>query len=280
MFELWGASGIGTGSNGAYVKGYIKFDKSIKLYLHVGSKYYSGATLPSYGGGGPGQFSGGGSSDIRLEPGDFGDFNGLKSRIIVAAGAGSQDGTLIGNAFYEDAGGAEGGLFGFNSTYEHGLGATQISGGPGKGLAGTFGFGAGNPNRIESSGDNDGNAGGGGGYFGGGNSEIPQHCGGGGGSSFISGYKDCIAILNSSTKSDIKFSNSFDPSIHYRGYKFTDAVMIDGKTSMPSPHGGTEVGHSGNGYIRITQFETNYVSCSQSYAIKFFNYFIFLIIES
>ncbi|KAI5517021.1 glycine-rich protein family [Trichomonas vaginalis G3] len=110
MFELWDVSGGGTAANGAYVRGYIKFEKPINLYLHVGSQYYTGAKLPSYGGGGPGQFSGGGSSVIRLEPGDFGDFNGLKSRIIVAAGAGVGDG-----------------LFGFNSSSEHCLGANQTS---------------------------------------------------------------------------------------------------------------------------------------------------------
>ena len=48
--------------------------------------------------------------------------------------------------------------------------------------------------------------------------------------------------------------------------------MIDGKTSMPSPHGGTETGHEGNGYIRITQFETNFVSCSQKYSMNIFSY--------
>ncbi|KAI5516912.1 glycine-rich protein family [Trichomonas vaginalis G3] len=236
--------------------------------------------MPSYGGGGPGQISGDGSSDIRLEPGDYGDFNGLKSRIIVAAGAGSSDGVLIDGTYYYDLGGAGGGLFGFNSTYEHGIGANQTSGGPGKGHAGTFGFGAGDPNRRESLGDNDGNGGGGGGYFGGGNSDIPHYAGGGGGSSFISGYKDCIAILSSSTKSDIKFSNSIDPSIHYSGYKFTDGLMIDGKTSMPSPHGGTETGHEGNGYIRITQFETYLGSCSQQFSMRIFSYSIVIIVES
>ena len=28
--------------------------------------------------------------------------------------------------------------------------------------------------------------------------------------------------------------------------------MIAGNETMPSPNGGTEVGHSGNGYARIT----------------------------
>ena len=45
-----------------------------------------------------------------------------------------------------------------------------------KGLAGTFGFGAGNPNRLGNYRENDGN--GGGGYFGDGNSELPNYYGG------------------------------------------------------------------------------------------------------
>ncbi|EAY00576.1 WAG22 antigen precursor, putative [Trichomonas vaginalis G3] len=247
IFELWGGSG-NRNSTGGYVKGEITFYNDIKLYLHVGSKYYSYAGLPAYGGGGPGQFSGGGSSDIRLKSGDFGDFEGLKSRIIVAAGAGSADSDknhLI------DYGGAGSGLQGYDSLYHYGLGANQTAGGQGKGLHGRFGFGAGDRNRTFIN-NIDGNGGGGGGYFGGGNSNKTGNYGGGGGSSFISGHKGCIAVLENFSENENEFSQAYDPSIHFSGYQFIKTVMIDGMNEMPDPTGGTEKGHIGDGFIRIT----------------------------
>ena len=146
----------------------------------------------SYGGGGPGQFGGGGATDIRLLPGEYDNFTSLKSRIIVAAGAGATDSN--------DLGGPGGTIEGFNSHGNYGKGGTQISGGQGD-SSGKFGKGGGNPNRIDAS----GNAGGGSGYFGGGTSTIANNYGGGGGSSFISGYPGCIAIAEDSTENSIKF---------------------------------------------------------------------------
>lgn len=170
QFELWGGSG-NIKAFGGYVKGEIVFKTAITVYLHVGSKWYENAINYSYGGGGPGQISGGGASDIRLKSGDFGDPEGLKSRIIVAAGAGSGDSCY--NGIY-DYGGSGGGLVGYDSHEKYGYGATQTSGGLGDGLHGKFGFGAGDPNRRFTEGTPDGNAGGGGGYFGGGLPEALQ----------------------------------------------------------------------------------------------------------
>ena len=109
----------------------------------------------SYGGGGPGQYGGGGATDIRLLSGNYDNFTSLKSRIIVAAGAGAQDSN--------DLGGPGGSLDGFNSTKNYGKGGSQKSGGQGT-VSGKFGKGGENPNRI----GDEGNGAGGSGYFGGG----------------------------------------------------------------------------------------------------------------
>ena len=73
--------------------------------------------------------------------------------------------------------------------------------------------------------------------------------GGGGGSSFISGHSGCKAITSSSTSTSITHSSSAN---HYSGKVFTNTVMKAGNESIPSPTGGTETGHSGNGYCKIT----------------------------
>ncbi|EAX89183.1 hypothetical protein TVAG_195590 [Trichomonas vaginalis G3] len=178
----------------------------------------------SYGGGGPGQFGGGGASDIRLLPGDYANFTSLKSRIIVAAGAGGPD--------TGDLGGPAGSLEGFNSNNNHGNGGTQTSGGRGY-VNGSFGKGGGNPSKLDAS----GNGAGGSGYFGGGSSKNSHDYGGGGGSSFISGYPGCVAITEDSTENSIKFRTGEFTSIHYSGLKFEKSLIIDGNHQMPSPNG-------------------------------------------
>lgn len=40
--------------------------------------------------------------------------------------------------------------------------------------------------------------------------------------------------------------------MHYSGKVFSDALMIVGNSVMPSPSGGSETGHVGNGVARIT----------------------------
>lgn len=214
-FELWGCSSTVNNppSNGAYVKGYIFLTSTKEFYLHVCHKGEHGMLNYSYGGGGPGQFGGGGATDIRLLPGEYDNFTSLKSWIIVAAGAGATDSN--------DLGGPGGTIEGFNSHGNYGKGGTQISGGQGD-SSGKFGKGGGNPNRIDAS----GNAGGGSGYFGGGTSTIANDYGGGGGSSFISGYPGCIAIAEDSTENSIKFRTSEFTSIHYSGLKFEEPLML------------------------------------------------------
>ena len=72
---------------------------------------------------------------------------------------------------------------------------------------------------------------------------------GGGGSSFISGYTGCDAISESSTEDNIIHTGQ--PN-HYSGKVFTNPVMIAGNATMPKPNGGTETGHSGDGYAIIS----------------------------
>ena len=182
--------------------------------------------------------SGGGATDVRLTGGNWNDFNGLKSRIMVAAGGGG--------AYYDDGegygstnGGAAGGLTGSkgdmtSTEWDAGTGGTQTAGGyaicsnsyyckadTGWGLAygtpagyGGFGYGGVSLTNV--------GAGGGSGYYGGGGA-THLTSGGGGGSSFISGYSGCNAIASNSTSNNIIHTGQ--PN-HYSGYVFSNASMI------------------------------------------------------
>ena len=176
--------------------------------------------------------TGGGATDIRLTNGAWDNFNSLKSRIMVAAGAGSciangsSPGGTLSSPNYPDT---------YGSPHPNSAtGATQTSG---------YKFG------IGQDGDR---AGAGGGYYGGyagTNFSTGTGIRGAGGSSFISGHTGCNAISSSSTSSNIVHTGQ--PN-HYSGYVFTNTVMKAGDESMPSPTGGTETGHYGNGYAIIS----------------------------
>ena len=243
--ECWGGQGITWDDEtekgrGGYVSGLIRFHQFTLLYLHIGGVGIEGSKGVAYNGGGWAQRGGGGATDVRLKSGAWNNFESLKSRIIVAGGGGGGDSD--GNT--RDYGGAAGGLEGFDSDLNSGKGGKQNRGGDGN-PKGTFGKGGG----IYIN-DEDGNGGGGGGYFGGGASQYSTYYSGGGGSSFISGHPGCLAIDELSTnESDmIMLSNS----IHYSGYSFFETQIIDGKSEMPSPNGGKEIGHPSHGAIRIT----------------------------
>lgn len=247
--ELWGASGASNGGSGgraAYTKGEINLTGASKIYIYVGSKPADFLTA-GYNGGGAGIYlngytrgrAGGGATDVRLVNGIWNDVNSLRSRIMVAGGGG-------GDTLY---GGSAGGLTGITGTVVTGAtsaipgtGGTQTSGGTsGNGANGTFGVGA---DSAPISGTDQSGAGGGGYYGGGCGYDGDLSAGGGGGSSFISGYTGCNAI-------DATGTHTGQPN-HYSNLIFTNSVMIDGNTSMPNPAGGTETGHVGNGYARIT----------------------------
>ena len=276
-FECWGCSGglhknipcpgIYGGPAG-YCAGNIKLSTSDKFYVYVGNDEQESTSYYTFNGGGGGEQPGGGATDIRLVGGTWSDFSSLKSRIMVAGGGGG--------AFYNMINitpGYAGGLSGYDAigvvpntgrSGYGGHGGTQISGGAcgnynqpyanvvgynyNKNWDGSFGkggYGIDNSKYLISSG-------GGGGYYGGGHGIHPtnNHSGGGGGSSFISGYPGCNAISASSTESNIIHTGQAN---HYSGYVFTNTVMKAGNESMPSPSGGTETGHSGNGCAIITQ---------------------------
>ena len=281
--ECWGAQGSNmldkVGGKGGYCKGTVKLPNQT-IYIYVGAQ--SGG----FGGGGVTTDSeraahygndGGGATDIRLVKGDtYKDFNSLKSRIIVAAGGG---GANHRNSVGEDPqwgqgdGGYGGGLNGGDGLRDDNTmswtsanlkyiclcyGANQTSGGKhlrswinssGKFdsfsneplLGGKFGYAATAQATIVQTG-------GGGGYYAG---ASGQHVGGSGGSSFISGYSGCNAISETSTENAIVHTGQ--PN-HYSGLVFTDTQMIDGQSTMPSPNGGSETGHSGDGACIISWF--------------------------
>ena len=270
--ECWGASGgncnvptfqaypsITYGGKGGYCLGKVTLPYSFCLYIYVGQSGEGIDRVKTFNGGGAGGSkylgkSGGGATDIRLVSGTWNNFNSLKSRIIVAAGGGGADHYYIGSN-----GGYAGGLFGqdgfkaygqhTNGQYSVATGATQISGGEGAigtwvGNKGTFGIGG------DCDDENHGSGGGSGYYGGGGGGHDFEVVGtGAGGSSFISGYSGCDAIDESSIEDHIVHTGQ--PN-HYSGKVFTNAVMIDGGSVMPKPGGGTETGHSGDGYAIIS----------------------------
>jgi len=278
--ECWGASG-GIPANestlllapgmGGYVCGNINLSNNFVLHLYLGQSTYTSLYGMLYNGGGMGEAPGGGATDIRLIGGDWNNFESLKSRIMVAGGGGG--GFYYRNTYNREPGHA-GGLSGINanciysdpdfpnrpSSGYSGEGGLQTRGGKcgtnaeensnltyGDGGFGRGGYGTKKVGDIYTQRA----SGGGGGYYGGGHGVHPSNSwtGGGGGSSFISGYPGCDAIAESSTENNIVHTGQ--PN-HYSGKAFTNSVMIAGNASMPSPSGGTETGHEGNGYATIT----------------------------
>jgi prepilin-type N-terminal cleavage/methylation domain-containing protein len=266
QIELWGAQGGSfdayLGAMGAYVSGQIDLTKDTQLFLYVGSlgatvcNPYTSCPNPVFNGGAQGGYfsmgsyqlrdsSGGGATDVRLTNGSWSDTASLRSRIMVAGagggGAGGYGGALTGGN------GITGPISGSG-----GAGGSQTAGGSSSRYAGTFGLGGMGYVSVPNDANNNDGYGGGGGYYGGGGGyggiATTTSSGsvgpGGGGSSFISGYTGCNAI-------DSSGNHTGQPN-HYSGYVFTNGVMTAGNTSMVSPSGDAETGHSGNGYARIT----------------------------
>ncbi len=286
LVECWGAQGgnmdMYSGGKGGYVAGIIPLTSGTILYAYVGgqAQAFNGAGIsssyeiaPHYGN------SGGGATDFRLVKGStWKEFTSLKSRIIVAAGGGGANYRNIevdnGNDTYciygEGNGGYGGGLTGGEGQNKNNSRTNYVTYGWAKAYGGTQTSG-GIPVATESFLAHDAKtkeilaqyvgkfgyctcgetvlvqSGGGSGYYGG---SVGNHGGGAGGSSFISGHSGCNAISVSSTESNIIHTGQAN---HYSGYVFTNTVMKAGNESMPSPSGGTETGHSGNGYAIITQ---------------------------
>ena len=237
-FECWGASGGDEspiqGASGAYVSGVLTITKHIDFFVYVGKKGVHG-TNPSFNGGGRGSnygASGGGATDIRLV--DNQEIEGLKSRIIVAAGGGGA------NKHADKCKGGCGGILEGEQGYTTSLGydvtaptgGTQKSGGKNgsptytdasrNGSPGTFGTGG------AAAANKGWGGGGGGGYFGGGGGAdaTKSTSSGAGGSSYISGYQGCLAINKSTTS--VANPIMLNHPNHYSGIVFRRIEVKDG----------------------------------------------------
>lgn len=244
--QLWGAQGGNSGGKGGYSTGNVTLTGNETLYFYVGGAggkgiagYNGGGTTGNTGGGG------GGATDIRVGE------DSLLARFIVAGGGGGngRDSCAVGAVGGGTSGGGAANQ-GSNCGTQAG-GGTQTAGGavgiyvkaatssnPAEtyyGLkAGEFGIGG---DAEDSS--YDGGAGGGGWYGGGAGTSAAFSNGGGGGSGFV--------YTSSSTLPDGYVVNSI--------YQLANASTVDGtKSTIPNISGtGTETGHAGNGYIKITR---------------------------
>ena len=263
--QVWGAQWgsynekIAPGGNGGYSKGYIYLNAGDTLYINTGGKGGYGTSNSSTatsgggvnGGGSAGYRggAGGGATDIRVNQND------LYARVIVAGGGGG--------SFYQSSsvyalGGAGGGVTGvagehYNSSYAYysGKGGTQTAGGSGGtaeekayyGNTGVFGIGGNTGTRYQSTSIYSNGAGGGGWYGGGAaghyNGETNnRYAGGGGGSGYVYTESTASSYPNGCLLND--------------SYYLTNASTHAGNTAFESPTGGTETGHEGNGYAKVT----------------------------
>ena len=293
--ELWGASvkyvnnsNVATYQYGSYTSGKINLEENDKLYFYVGEMGMRTNTSATYNGGGSSSkgsygssgsqyyqnYPGGGATDVRLTSGAWNNSTSLASRIMVAAGAGTDSNgggltsetTKLDNSNCNTA----------TCTY-FAYGATQEKAGYGSQGSTAGSFGIGGNGEVTSS--NYGSTGGGGGYYGGGGSysrswqPAEAKCSArasSGGSSYISGHTGCVAI-NSSTDITPKTgcttgTTDNNCSIHYSTKKFINTVIIDGNSyswttkkeeqmQIPNPKGGSfdlQKGYPSSGYAKIT----------------------------
>ena len=239
--EVWGAQGEGSGGRGGYSVGNMNLQEVTVVYSFVGG-------TNGFNGGGTGGYSGGGGTDFRIINNTYND------RVIVAGGGGGAP--LYPSGSYNiqgcHGGGTTGGsASGSNNTTNltTGFGGTQSAGGGRGTTTGTStwfgsagGFGVGGKGGVNSGTGAGGS--GGGGWFGGGGGmyegQGSNYASGGGGGS---GY-----VLTASSYKPTGYALGAD-------YFLSSAQTIAGNQSFPKPGGGTETGHSGNGYARITLVE-------------------------
>ena len=236
--EVWGAQGgyrssSSYGGRGGYSVGTIALTENTKFFIYVGGSGNTGGTSGGFNGGGSRATynGGGGGTDFRIGS------DSLYARVIVAGGGGS-DGATNKNGLY--GGGTSGGSASQSYGYG-GQGGTATSGGAGyssgANTPGSFGKGGQGYNRSSGY----GGAGGGGWYGGAGSypdSSGDDDRGGGGGSGYV---------YTSSTASNYPSGCLLNSS-----YYLSNASTTAGNASMPATSSGTETGHSGNGYARIT----------------------------
>ena len=229
--------GAGGGSNvnsgyGAKVSGYVKINKTMKVFLYIGGKGEDGSnsgskTKGGFNGGGKGGAGlvtnditywsgggGGGATDLRLIKGSsWSESSSLTSRVIVAAGGGGRSFQLAGSGGKLEGLPTSGSQCNFVDVVK---GGTQNDGY-------AFGYGMDGADGVGGSCGSEGNGGGGGGWYGGFASDKTgenSNLSGGGGSSYISGLIGCV--VNSE-------------------FVFTHTYMEDGLTTK----------NKGNGYAVI-----------------------------
>ena len=234
-------------------------------------------------------YAGGGSTDIRITSGDWDNATSLNSRIMVAAGGGGSgyynhkkgcgfggdggtingyDGQTTMEEYSASVSANNRGMFvGYYGTQKAGgqTGADGASQWSDEGASinanklndGDFGKGGVHKGTAYSP---YGGCGGGSGYWGGGASHR-GHGGGGGGSSFISGYAGCVAISSSTNRNPRSGTEgTVTKATHYSGITFEEPAMIGGRSSMKTPAASlsgvtsTETGHTGSGYVIITEY--------------------------
>ena len=243
--EVWGAQGGSYstyyGGAGGYSVGTVSLTAGETLYIYVGGQPVSTSATTSaitggFNGGGQARVhsysgtttysqAGGGATDIRIGQ------DSLYARVIVAGGGG---GSASVNALTTKYGGGTTG-----GSPSSAFAASQTAGG----TNGTFGVGA--NGYISGYNYKYASGGGGGGWYGGGavnahsdSATDYQNQNGGG-----SGY-----VYTSSTASNYPSGVLLNSN-----YYLTNASTIAGNASMPTTDGtGTETGHTGNGYAKIT----------------------------
>lgn len=249
--EVWGAEG-GTAINnyggyGGYSVGTLTLtDESTVLYIQVGG--YPApvgddrVVVPGgYNGGGNGYNryyndtatygqGGGGGTDIRIGQ------DSLYARVIVAGGGGGS--ASNGNERAKKyGGGLDGGCEAsdYQAHQTPSTGSTNVNFGT---------FGQGGAATTEGGNYKYGSGGGGGGWYGGAASNR---------------YSDSETTLRTYNGGGSGYVYTADTATNYpsgcllnSSYYLTEAQTIAGNTSFPSPNGGTETGHEGNGYARIT----------------------------
>ena len=239
--EVWGGAGGGydttpdraLGGKGGYAQGYYSMYDGQIIYIAVG-----GGAGGIWNGGGysvGGGMNGGGATSIQkslISDGQLYHYESVKETdvLIVAGGGGGSEWYYTPTDYYTPVGGAGGGtngedgFTGYLNDVEPCLGAkggTQTSGGKstidGRSCSQTIVDGSFGQGGYTLGGDGGGQ--GGGGWYGGGAADYAG--GGGGGSGHI-------------------------------GTMCTNGETIGGDQIFPSPSGGTEIGHEGNGYCIIT----------------------------
>jgi hypothetical protein len=271
-FECWGASG-GTGRTngelkyhggyGSYVSGDILLKKKRTFYFFVGGKGSNGSNITNtiaaggYNGGGnggkdtkddDGAGAGGGATDIRLINGTFDNIDSLKSRIIVAAGGSG--------SVFDNYGAPGGGLKGFKVTASQTESYSQSEVTQTNGYSLGCGENGKSHKYVPSSGA-------GGGYYGGFSYNGVDYNSNyylavsSSGNSFISGHLNCDAVDENGTHTG--------SNIHYSQLYFENTVMLTGNDTFESPQYLPEIGHEGDGFIRVTALSGPYKLCTNKY---------------